>query len=166
MHVTLAEGINWVGAIDWKVRDFHGYETVRGSTYNAYLVQGEKTALIDTVKAPFADTLLHNVSEVVGLDAVDYVVANHGEPDHSGALPAVMAACPNATLVTNDRCAGILESYYGPRDWPTQIVATGDSLDLGGRTLSFVQVPMVHWPDSMVTYCAEERILFLSLIHI
>lgn len=160
MHVTLAEGINWVGAIDWKVRDFHGYETVRGSTYNAYLVQGEKTALIDTVKAPFADTLLHNVSEVVGLDAVDYVVANHGEPDHSGALPAVMAACPNATLVTNDRCAGILESYYGPREWPMQTVATGDSLDLGGRTLSFVQVPMVHWPDSMVTYCAEERILF------
>ncbi len=160
MHATLAEGVNWVGIIDWTVRDFHGYETRRGSTYNSYLVQGEKTALIDAVKAPFADTLLGNIDETVGLGSVDYVVANHAEPDHSGSLAAVMAACPKATLVTNEKCAEILEGYYGAREWPTHIVTTGDSLDLGGRTLSFVQVPMVHWPDSMVTYCPEEHILF------
>lgn len=160
MHVKLAEGINWVGAIDWKVRDFHGYETQRGSTYNAYLVQGEKTALIDTVKAPFADTLLRNVNEIAGLDQVDYVVANHGEPDHSGSLPAVLAACPNATLITNEKCLSTLQGYYNVAEWKIETVATGDSLDLGGRTLSFVQVPMVHWPDSMVTYCPEDAILF------
>ncbi|MGD9498256.1 MAG: FprA family A-type flavoprotein [Armatimonadota bacterium] len=160
MHIPLTDGIDWVGAIDWNVRDFHGYQTARGSTYNAYLVQGEKTALIDTVKAPFADTLLHNVEEAVGLDSVDYVVANHGEPDHSGSLPAVLAACPNATLVTNDKCAGTLAGYYDASAWRTELVSTGDSLDLGGRSLSFVQVPMVHWPDSMVTYCPEAKILF------
>jgi len=160
MHVKLAEGIDWVGAIDWNVRDFHGYETSRGSTYNAYLVRGDKIALIDTVRAPFADTLLRNIEEIVGLDAVDYVIANHGEPDHSGSLPAVMAACENATLVANDKCVGILEGYYGAHGWTTQTVSTGDGLDLGGKSLSFVQVPMVHWPDSMVTYCPEDRVLF------
>jgi len=160
MHVELAEGIHWVGAIDWTVRDFHGYETGRGSTYNSYLVRGEKIALIDTVRAPFAQTLLRNVEQTVGLDAVDYVVANHGEPDHSGSLPAVMAACPNATLVTNAKAIETLQGYYDPSSWPTRTVATGDSLDLGGRSLAFVQTPMVHWPDSMVSYCPEERILF------
>jgi flavorubredoxin len=160
MHTELAEGIHWVGALDWTVRDFHGYETRRGSTYNAYVVRGEQTALIDTVRAPFADTLLRNVEETVGLDAIDYVVTNHGEPDHSSALPAVMAACPKATLVTNAKALETLQGYYHPSAWPTRVVATGDTLDLGGRTLTFVQTPMVHWPDSMVTYCPEERILF------
>jgi len=159
MHVELTEGINWVGAIDWNVRDFHGYETGRGSTYNAYLVQGEKTALIDTVKSTFTDTLLGNVDEVAGLDSVDYVVANHGEPDHSGSLPAVMDAT-GATLVTNEKAVGILEGYYRTSGWEIEVVSTGDSLDLGGRSLSFVQTPMVHWPDSMVSYCPEEKILF------
>lgn len=160
MHAELAEGIHWVGAIDWTVRDFHGYETRRGSSYNSYLVRGDQIALIDTVRAPFADTLLRNVAEIVGLEAVDYVIANHGEPDHSGSLPTVMAACPNATLVTNAKAIETLQGYYDPSAWPTRVVATGDSLDLGGRTLAFVQTPMVHWPDSMVTYCPEERILF------
>ncbi|MBD3292002.1 MAG: MBL fold metallo-hydrolase, partial [Armatimonadia bacterium] len=159
MHVELAEGINWVGAIDWNVRDFHGYETGRGSTYNAYLVQGEKTALVDTVKKNWANTLLSNVEEVVGLEAVDYIVANHGEPDHSGSLPATMEAT-GATLVTNEKAIGTLEGYYDTSGWEIEMVSTGDGLDLGGRTLSFVQTPMVHWPDSMVSYCPEEKILF------
>jgi flavorubredoxin len=159
MHVELTEGINWVGAIDWNVRDFHGYETRRGSTYNAYLVQGEKTALIDTVKRDFSNTLLANVDEVAGLDAVDYVVANHGEPDHSSALPAVLEAT-GATLITNEKAVGTLKGYYDTSGWEIELVATGDSLDLGGRSLSFVQTPMVHWPDSMVSYCPEEKVLF------
>ncbi|MGC9319615.1 MAG: FprA family A-type flavoprotein [Armatimonadota bacterium] len=161
MHVELTDGIDWVGAIDWNVRDFHGYHTGRGSTYNAYLVRGEQVALIDTVKHTFADTLLGNIDEVVGLDAVDYVVANHGEPDHSGALPAVMEACPNATVVTNHKCVETLEGYYDTGGWEIDVVESGDSLDLGGgRSVTFVQTPMVHWPDSMVSYCPEEKILF------
>ncbi|MGI5816864.1 MAG: FprA family A-type flavoprotein [Armatimonadota bacterium] len=160
MHVELIDGINWVGAVDWNVRDFHGYETGRGSTYNAYLVQGEKTALIDTVKRPFTETLLANVDEVARPGGVDYVVANHGEPDHSGALPAVMDAT-GATLVTNEKALGTLGGYYDTSGWKIETVTTGDSLDLGGdRSLSFVQTPMVHWPDSMVSYCPEEKILF------
>ncbi len=159
MHVELTEGISWVGAIDWNVRDFHGYETRRGSTYNAYLIQDERTALVDTVKSTFADTLLANVDEAAGLDAVDYVVANHGESDHSGALPAVLDAT-GATLVTNEKCVETLEGYYDTSGWEIDLVATGDALDLGERSLSFVQVPMVHWPDSMVGYCPEEKILF------
>lgn len=160
MHVRLTEGINWVGAIDWNVRDFHGYETGRGSSYNAYLVRGEeKTALIDTVKHTFTDTLLSNVDEVAGRASVDYVVLNHGEPDHSSALPAVMDAT-GATLVTNEKAVETLEGYYGTSGWEIEVVSTGDSLDLGARSLTFVQTPMVHWPDSMVSYCPEERVLF------
>ncbi len=159
MHVTLTEGINWVGAIDWNVRDFHGYETRRGSTYNAYLVQGEKSALVDTVKYTFTNTLLENVDEIAGLGELDYVVVNHGEPDHSSALPAVMDAT-TATLITNEKAIDTLEGYYDTSGWETEIVSTGDSLDLGGRSLDFVQTPMVHWPDSMVSYCPEEKILF------
>lgn len=158
MHVELTEGIIWVGAIDWGVRDFHGYETRRGSTYNAYLVRGEKTALVDTVKAGFAGTLLANIAEVGELNEVDYVVANHGEPDHSGALPAVIEAT-GATLVTNEKALETLNGYYDTSGWSIELVATGDSLDLGGRSLAFVQTPMVHWPDSMVSYCPEEKVL-------
>ncbi len=160
MHVTLTEGINWVGAIDWTIRDFHGYHTGRGSSYNAYLVQGaEKTALIDTVRSTYTDSLLANVDEMAGLGAVDYIVANHAEPDHSGSLAAVIEAS-GATLVANEKTAGILAAYYDTSDWEIEVVKTGDSLDLGGRSLTFVQVPMVHWPDSMVCYCPEEKILF------
>jgi len=93
MHTMLTHGVDWVGAIDWNIRDFHGYETSRGSTCNAYLVRGERTALIDTVKHTFSDVLLANIEERVGLDAIDYVVANHGEPDHSSALRRRAGAC-------------------------------------------------------------------------
>lgn len=160
MYEKLTDGINWVGAIDWNIRDFHGYETRRGSTYGAYLVEGAgKTALIDTVKANFANTLLTNIDEVTGLDAVDYVIANHAEPDHAGALTEVLQAT-GATLVTNEKAVDTLGHYHDTSDWEIEVVAGGDSIDLGGRTLSFVQTPMVHWPESMVTYCPEEKILF------
>src|SRR6056297_13605 len=131
MHVELTEGINWVGAVDWNIRDFHGYETNRGSTYNAYLVEGEKTALIDTVKKDFTNTLLANVDEVVGLDGLDYVVANHAEPDHAGALAAVIEAT-GATLVTNEKALTTLSAYHDTSDWEVELVASGDSIDLGG----------------------------------
>ena len=160
MPVRITDNINWVGSVDWNVRDFHGYETRRGSTYNAYTISGQKTALIDTVKAGFADELIRGVDETIGCGNLDYIINNHSEPDHSGALAKVVRACPQATIVCSRKAVEILGGYYDTAGWNLQVVGTGDTLDLGGRSLSFLEVPMVHWPDSMVSYCPQERILF------
>jgi flavorubredoxin len=160
MDTKLKEGINWVGFVDWNVRDFHGYRTQSGSTYNAYLVQDEKTALIDAVKAPHVGSLLRNIQLHTPLDKVDYLVVNHAEPDHSGGIPAVMTACANATLVCDAKCWKALERHYDTAGWPHQIVKTGDTVSLGKRTLQFIETPMVHWPESMFTYIPEEKLLF------
>jgi flavorubredoxin len=160
MHTQLCENIHWVGYVDWNVRDFHSYETARGATYNAYLVRDEKTALIDTVKAPYAADLLRNVAELCPLDRVDYVVCNHAEPDHSGALPEVLRALPRATLLCDKKCVEALGRHYDTAGWRTQVVADGAELSLGRRRLRFIETPMVHWPESMFTYVPDERLLF------
>ncbi|HEY3445551.1 MAG TPA: FprA family A-type flavoprotein [Myxococcales bacterium] len=156
----IKEGVYWVGGIDWNLRSFHGYSTPRGSTYNAYLVVGEKIALIDTVKARCADEMLARIASIVDPAKIDYVVSNHVEMDHSGALSRVLKAAPNAKVVT---CAagekGLREHFHA--DWNFQLVKSGDKLELGGgKTLHFVTTPMVHWPDNMVSYLAEDKILF------
>jgi anaerobic nitric oxide reductase flavorubredoxin len=153
----ISEAIHWVGAIDWELRDFHGYETPRGTTYNAYLVRGAKAALVDTVKLNFVDELLSRVRSVMDPADVDYIVVNHVEPDHNGGLRAVMQAMPNAKVVASKSgVAGVFEYHDG-----LQIEAVGadDVIDLGGKTLHFLPQPMVHWPDSMFTYCPEECVL-------
>lgn len=160
MSTSLREDIDWVGVVDWNVRDFHGYRTDRGSTYNAYLVRDEKTALIDTVKAHFVGGLLANVSALTELDKLDYVVCNHAEPDHSGGLVEVMRACPQAELVCDEGCRDALTRYYDTSGWRFRTVADGGRLSLGRRTLQFVLTPMVHWPESMFTYVPEEKVLF------
>jgi flavorubredoxin len=160
MNNTLRKNIDWVGCVDWTVRDFHSFDTDHGTTYNAYLVRDEKTALIDTVKAPFGDDLLQKVLALSPLDKVDYVVCNHAELDHSGALPQVMAYGPKATLVCDKKCADILADHFDVSAWKMQIVAGGDSISLGRRTLKFIETPMVHWPESMFTYIPEEKLLF------
>jgi flavorubredoxin len=160
MNITLRENIDWVGHVDWTIRDFHSYDTERGSTYNAYLVRDEKTALIDSVKAPFAGDLLQKISALCPPEKVDYVVCNHAELDHSGALPAVMAAMSRATLVCDKKCAEILAEHFDVSAWKTRIVTTGDGISLGRRTLKFIETPMVHWPESMFTYIPEEKLLF------
>jgi len=160
MNTQLRENVHWVGYVDWQVRDFHSFEAHRGATYNAYLVQDEKTALVDTVKAPYADSLLQNISELTELAKVDYVVCNHAEPDHSSALPRVMAALPNATLVCNKKCRAVLSEYFDTANWPFQVVSSGEALSLGRRTLQFIDTPLVHWPESMFTYVPEEKLLF------
>ncbi len=158
--VELKPGIYYVGVVDWHLRNFHGYSIHRGTTYNAYLVVDEKIALIDTVKAPFAGELLDRISEIIDPASIDYVISNHVEMDHSGAIPAVMEAAPKATLVTSDP-SGLkgLKAHYGS-DFEFQQVKAGDVISLGKRTLTFVATPMLHWPDNMVTYCPEEKILF------
>lgn len=160
MDATLRENIFWVGYVDWTVRDFHGYHTNRGSTYNAYLVCDEKTALIDTVKAPYVCNLLQKVGEHTSLDAVDYIVVNHAEPDHSGALPEVAKACRNAEIVCNAKCRKALEQHFITKDWKFRVVDEGETLSLGKRSLTFVNTPMAHWPESMFTYVPEEELLF------
>lgn len=160
METGLCEGIDWVGYVDWTVRDFHGYVTQRGSSYNSYLIRDEKTVLIDTVKAPYVEELLANVSKRVPLSKVDLVVCNHAEPDHSGGLPAVLAACPNAELVCNAKCKDALTCHYETRGWRFRVVTEKDRLSIGRRTLQFIDTPMVHWPESMFTHVPEEGLLF------
>ena len=158
LATSIADGIWWVGAIDWNLRDFHGYETPRGTTYNAYLVKGaEKTALVDTVKTPFVPELLSRIRSIMPLEDVDYIVVNHIEPDHNSGLRAVMAAMPQAKVVASPvGVKGIAEYHDG---LVVEKVTGDDTLDLGGKTLHFLPEPMVHWPDSMFTYVAEDCVL-------
>ena len=160
MRTMLTEDIYWVGYVDWTVRDFHGYRTERGSTYNAYLVMDEKTALIDSVKAPYLEVLLDHVREHVSLDAVDYLICNHAEPDHSGSLPGLVKACPNAAVICNAKCRAALGEHYDTEGWTFQVIGDTQTLSLGRRTLQFYDTPMVHWPESMATYVVEEALLF------
>jgi flavorubredoxin len=157
----LAPGIYWVGAVDWDLRYFHGYITQRGTGYNAYLIVDEKIAIIDTVKAPFAATLLDHVAAIVPPEKVDFLVSLHVEMDHSGSLPFMLKACPNAQLVTSAP-AGLagLTAHFGELD--AQTVKTGDVLNLGKYNLHFVQTPMLHWPDNTAAFLPEEGILFSS----
>lgn len=159
--IPVSDGIHWVGAIDWNLRDFHGYETPRGTTYNAYIVQGtEKTALVDTVKAPFVEELLLRVSSVVDPANIDVIVVNHVEPDHNGGLRQVMAACPNARVVASrGGVAGVAEYHDGLE---VETVGADDVIDLGGKTLNFMPMPMVHWPDSMFTVVPESKTLLCN----
>ncbi|MDO4542737.1 MAG: FprA family A-type flavoprotein [Bacillota bacterium] len=157
--VKVKDNIYWVGAVDWEVRNFHGYLTQRGATYNAYLVIDEKITLIDTVKAGFENEILERVKSVVPLDKIDYIVVNHIEKDHSGAFPKVREALKNATLVCDAKAQAGLKAHYHT-DYEAQLVKTGDTLNTGKYNFTFVQTPMVHWPDSMVTYLAEEKTLF------
>lgn len=157
--VEIKKGIYWVGAIDWGIRNFHGYLTRKGSTYNAYLVIDEKITLIDTVKGYLADEMIERISSVIDPSKIDYVVCNHVEMDHSGAMPQIMEIAKNATVITCPNGDKGLKAHY-KKDWNCQIVKTGDTISLGSRTLNFVLTPMVHWPDNMVAYMPEEKILF------
>lgn len=158
--IKILPDIYSVGAIDWDVRNFHGhtYTTKRGTTYNAYLIVDDKIALIDTVYGPFRGELIENIGQVVPVQNLDYVIANHVETDHSGALPAIMKLCPKAKVLGTEKCKeGLYKHYYA--NWDFQVVHTGDKIKLGKRTLSFIEAPMIHWPDSMFTYCPQEQLL-------
>jgi len=159
--VAVSEHVTWVGAVDWNLRDFHGFDTPRGSTYNAYLVQGaDKVALIDTVKTQFVPELLSRIAEVLDPARIDLIVVNHIEPDHNSGLRDVMAACPDARVVASGSgVRGIAEYHDG---LVVEAVGAPDVIDLGGVTLNFLPAPMVHWPDSMFTYCPEDAVLMCN----
>ena len=156
----LKENIYWVGYVDWDVRNFHGYSTTKGSTYNSYIIKDKKIAVIDSVKAPYADDLVKNILEHTDLDKVDYVICNHAEPDHSGSIPVLMDICPNAELVCNAKCQKALSMHYATEGWNFKIVDESSELSLGKNTLKFINTPMAHWPESMMTYVVEEKLLF------
>ena len=156
--VELKKGIYWVGAIDWNLRDFHGYSTPYGTTYNAYLILDEKNVLVDTVKAPFYPEMLGRISEILDPSKIDIVVSNHVELDHSGSLPQIVEKIGKPIVVTTERGKKGLEKYF-QRSLNFKTVKTGDTISLGRRTLTFVEAPMLHWPDSMFTYVKEDRVL-------
>jgi flavorubredoxin len=156
--VELKKGIYWVGAIDWNVRDFHGYSTPFGTTYNAYLILDEKNVLVDTVKAPFYLEMLGRISEIIDPSKIDVIVSNHVEMDHSGSLPQIVERIGDPLVITSERGKKGLEKHY-QRSMNFRIVKTGDTFPIGHRTLIFVEAPMLHWPDSMFTYIKEDQLL-------
>jgi len=159
--VSLAKGLYWVGAIDWNIRSFHGYITPRGTTYNAYLLVDEKIALVDTVKAPFFNEMSERIEEIVKLEEIDYVISNHVEIDHSGALPMAMKLVKNAELIATEKGKSGLTKYY-KTNWRFVTTKERSELDLGKRKLKFIETPMLHWPDSMMTYVEGDNILLSS----
>ena len=161
MAFAIKSNVSWVGKIDWELRKFHGdeYSTHRGSTYNSYLVEEEKVALIDTVWLPFAKEYVANLAKRIDLAKIDYVIANHAEIDHSGALPELMERIPDAPLYCTTNGVKSLKGHYH-KDWNFRPVKTGDRLSLGKKELIFVEAPMLHWPDSMFCYLTGDNILF------
>ncbi len=158
----LAEGIYDVGATDWNVRDFHGYSTESGSTYNAFLIIDEKVTLIDTVKKEFTEQLMAKIASVIDPGKIDYIISNHTEMDHSGALPRVLHRIGKDTPVYCSKMGQKnLSSHFG-QTINFRAVADGEELSLGKRTLKFFETRMIHWPDSMVSYLIEDKILFSS----
>ena len=159
--LDITEKVAWVGKIDWELRRFHGdeYSTHRGSSYNSYLIRGEKTVLIDTVWTPFAQEYIANLRKYVDLKKIDYIVMNHSEVDHSGALPELMKLIPQTPICCTQNGAKLLKAHYH-ENWKFIEVKTGDTLDLGENKIYFVEARMLHWPDSMMSYLTEEGILF------
>lgn len=155
------ERITWVGKIDWELKKFHGeeYSTHRGSSYNSYLIQDEKVALIDTVWQPFDEEFVKNLKKVIDVKKIDYIIANHAEIDHSGGLPELMKEIPNTPIYCTANGVKSLKGHYH-QDWNFQVVKTGDTLDLGEGKLIFIEAPMLHWPDSMFEYYTKDAILF------
>jgi flavorubredoxin len=157
--VEVKKDIYWVGGIDWDLRNFHGYLTQRGSTYNAYLIVDAKITLIDTVKYYLFDEMIERISKIVDPSKIDTIVSNHVEMDHSGGLPRIMEIAKNATIITSPQGEKGLRAHYR-QDWHFQVVNSGDTIKIGTRNLTFLLTPMVHWPDNMVCYSNEDKILF------
>lgn len=163
MRRTINGNVSWVGYIDWELETFHGddYSIMNGSSQNAYLIEEEKTVLIDTVWTPHSSGFLDNLQEEVGLENIDMIIMNHGEADHSGALPGLMKEIPETPIYCTANAVKSLEGQYGKNGWDLRTVKTGDSVEIGnGKKLVFIEMRMLHWPDSMATYLTGDGILF------
>lgn len=158
--VKLKEGVYWVGEIDWELRNFHGYSTHRGSTYNAYLIIDEKITLVDTVRPYLFDKMMQRLSSLIDPSHIHYIISNHVEMDHSGSLPLLMKIAKNATIITSPHGQKGLLAHYKRKDWNFKVVKSDEIVSLGKKNVKFVLTPLVHWPDNMVSYLIEDRILF------
>ena len=161
MAKQLTEKVSWVGKVDWELTHFHGDElsTHRGSSYNSYLVRDEKVALIDTVWQPYDKEFVSRLKQEIDLKSIDFIVMNHNEIDHSGALPELMREIPDVPIYCTAKGKAIIQGHYH-QDWNFVTVKTGDKLEIGDSTLTFIEAPMLHWPDTMFTYMDGENILF------
>ncbi len=160
--VEVKQDIYWVGAIDWDIRDFHGYSTKKGTTYNSYLVVDDKVTLFDTVKHGFAGELLHRVHGVIDPAKIDYLVLNHMEMDHTGSILEVVEAIKPEKIFVSTMGFKSLQAHFPTDDWPIQKVKSGDQVSLGSRSVSFVETRMLHWPDNMFSYIPEDKLLISS----
>ncbi|HID97125.1 MAG TPA: FprA family A-type flavoprotein [Thermodesulfobacteriaceae bacterium] len=163
MHpIEIKPNVYWVGAVDWTTRDFHGYSTYRGTTYNAYLIMDEKITLFDTVKKDKKGELLHRIRNIVEPEKIDYLVVNHVEMDHSGCLPEIMEIVKPEKLFCSTMGRKTLLDHFHREDWPYEVVKPGQDLSLGSKTIQFIETRMLHWPDSMFSYVKEDKLLISS----
>ena len=160
--VEIKDGIYWVGAVDWNIRDFHGYSTEQGTSYNAYLVVDDKITHFETVKKELQGDFMHNIRQVVDPEKIDYLVVNHVEMDHSGSLPATIDLVKPEKVFCSPMGFKALKEHFHREEWPYEQVSTGDTINLGKRTVSFLETRMLHWPDSMFSYIPEEKLLISS----
>lgn len=161
--IEIKKDVFWVGAVDFNLRNFHGYSLARrGTTYNAYLIGDENFTLVDTVASSFTSEMLHHIRQVVDPSTIDTIIVNHVEPDHSGALKKIVEEVKPERIVCSPMGKQTLIEHNHPQDWPYQVVKTGDSISLGRRTVQFLETRMLHWPDSMFSYIPEDKLLFSS----
>ena len=163
MRKEIIENVSWIGKTDWELKKFHGedYSIFNGSSQNAYLVEEEKTFLIDTVWTPNRCEFINNLKDEIDLKKLDFIVMNHAEPDHSGALACLMNNIPNTPIYCSKKAKDSLEGQYGKRNWNFKVVKTGDEIEVGnGKKLIFLNMTMLHWPDSMATYLTKDNVLF------
>lgn len=163
MRKSVKGDVSWIGYMDWELNRFHGddYSILNGSSQNAYLIEEEKTVLVDTVWTPHRFDFVENLKKETDLKKIDFIVANHGECDHSGSLTALMEEIPGTPIYCTANAVKSIEGQYGKRGWNFRVVKTGDSVDIGnGKKLIFVEMRMLHWPDSMATFLTGDNILF------
>jgi flavorubredoxin len=158
--IQITANVWWVGAIDWHLREFHGYRTSRGSTYNAFLIIDEKVTLVDTVKATFFEEMRSRIASVIDPEKIDYIISNHAEMDHSGALCRAMQEFKAEKLFCSPQGERALRAHFHDALPEMTVVKTGDSIELGKNKVTFIETKMLHWPDSMVSYLDGEKILF------
>ncbi len=163
MQVTeIKKDIYWVGAVDWNIRDFHGYSTYKGTTYNAFLMLDEKNVLFDTVKHNYKSDLLHRIRTLIDPEKIDYIVVNHVEMDHSGSLPEIVEIVKPEKIICSKMGKKNLIDHFHREDWPYHVVEPGETISTGKNSITFIETRMLHWPDSMFSYIPEEKLLISS----
>lgn len=158
--VAIAEDIYWIGAVDFNKRNFHGYSrSPEGTTYNAFVVKDEKNVVFDAVDSHYEGTMLCRLAKVMPLEKVDYIVVNHTEKDHAGALPELVARCKPEKIFTTVMGKKFMQAQFNTEGWPIETVKTGDVVNIGKRNIHFIEMRMLHWPDSMASYIPEDKLL-------